>query len=61
MKITRDIVLDLLPLYLAGEASADTRALVEEYVQTDPELRACARGPEPVLPNCPWHPNQTPR
>jgi anti-sigma factor RsiW len=38
MEITRDVILDLLPLYLAGEVSADTRALVENYVKTDPEL-----------------------
>jgi anti-sigma factor RsiW len=28
----------LLPLYLAGEASPDTRALVDEYLAGDPEL-----------------------
>jgi hypothetical protein len=31
MKITRDVVMDLLPVYLAGEASADSGALVEEF------------------------------
>jgi anti-sigma factor RsiW len=38
MEITRDVMLDLMPLYMAGEASADTRALVEEYLKTDPQL-----------------------
>jgi len=38
MKVTRDVVLDLLPMYLSGEASADTRALVVEYLAQDPEL-----------------------
>ncbi len=38
MKVTRDVVLDLLPLYLADEASSDTRALVESFLETDPEL-----------------------
>ncbi len=38
MEITRNVILDLLPLYLADEASADTRALVTEYLETDPEL-----------------------
>jgi hypothetical protein len=38
MKITRDVILDLLPLYLANEVSEDTRALVEEYLETDPQL-----------------------
>ena len=31
MKVTRDVVTDLLPLYLAGDASEDTRALVEKF------------------------------
>ncbi|MFN7925747.1 MAG: hypothetical protein U0Q16_36945 [Bryobacteraceae bacterium] len=39
MKITRDVVEDLLPLYVAGEASAGSRALVDEYLATDAELR----------------------
>jgi len=38
MKVTREVVLDLLPLYLAGEASPATRALVDEYLRQDPEL-----------------------
>ncbi len=40
MNVTRDVVKDLLTVYLAGEASADTRALVEEYLQTDSDLAA---------------------
>ncbi|HZF11054.1 MAG TPA: hypothetical protein VFE33_19870 [Thermoanaerobaculia bacterium] len=38
MNVTREVILDLLPLYLAGEASPATRALVEEYLKQDPEL-----------------------
>jgi len=38
MEVTRNVILDLLPLYLAKEVSADTRALVERYLETDPEL-----------------------
>ena len=38
MTMTRDIVIDLLPLYAAGEASADTRAAVEAWLRSDPEL-----------------------
>lgn len=38
MNVTRDVILDLLPLYLAGEASEDTQALVEYYLETDPKL-----------------------
>jgi anti-sigma factor RsiW len=39
MRVTRDVVMDLLPLYAAGEGSADTRALVQEFLDQDPELR----------------------
>jgi len=38
MNVTREVILDLLPIYLAGEASPATRALVEEYLKQDPEL-----------------------
>src|SRR5690349_6168785 len=38
MQISRNVILDLLPVYLAGEASEDTRVLVEEHLQTDQEL-----------------------
>ncbi len=38
MNVTRDVIADLLPLYQAGEASADTRALVEAFLAHDPEL-----------------------
>ncbi len=39
MRVTRDVVMDLLPLYVAGEVSADTRTLVEEFLDQDPVLR----------------------
>lgn len=42
MTVTRDVVLDLLPLYMSGEASADTRALVETFLATDPQLARIA-------------------
>jgi hypothetical protein len=42
-EITQQVILDLLPLYLANEASADTRALVEQYLGTDPELAKLAK------------------
>jgi hypothetical protein len=38
MEITKNTILDLLPLYLAGEVSADTRTLMENYLASDPEL-----------------------
>lgn len=35
MNVTRDVVLDLLPVYLAGEASDDTARLVQEFARLD--------------------------
>ena len=43
MEITRNVILDLLPLYSANEVSADTRALIEKYLETDPELANVAK------------------
>ncbi len=43
MDISRDVVTDLLPLYFSGEASADTRALVEAYFAREPEFGQAAR------------------
>jgi len=42
-KITRNIIIDLMPLYLAGEASQDTRELVEDYLKNDKELAKMAK------------------
>jgi anti-sigma factor RsiW len=38
MSITRPVILDLWPAYVSGEASAETRALVEDYLRGDPEF-----------------------
>jgi hypothetical protein len=38
MNVTREVINDLWPVYAAGEASADTRALVEEFLKEDPEF-----------------------
>ena len=43
MKITRDVVIDLWPVYVSGEASADTRALVDAYLASDPEFARAVR------------------
>lgn len=43
MEITRDVILDLLPLYSAGEVSNDTRSLIEKYLETDLELAKVAK------------------
>jgi anti-sigma factor RsiW len=42
MKVTRNVIYDLLPAYFAGEVSADTRTLIEEFLETDPELHLMA-------------------
>jgi len=38
MTVTRDVILDLLPLYFAGQVSGDTRKLVDDFMQTDPDF-----------------------
>ncbi len=38
MTLTREIVKDLLAVYLAGDASADTRKAVEDWLAKDPDL-----------------------
>jgi hypothetical protein len=38
MKPTRDVVVDLWPLYSSGEASAQTRAFVEAFIAEDREF-----------------------
>ena len=54
MKVTQNVIHDLLPGYLAGEASAETVALVEEFLRLDPDLartvKALRANPLPELP-----------
>jgi hypothetical protein len=38
MTVTRDVILDLLPLYFAGQVSNDTKTLVDEFLHTDPDF-----------------------
>jgi anti-sigma factor RsiW len=38
MEVTRDVVRDLMPAVVAGEASADSRTLVEAWLGRDPDL-----------------------
>jgi anti-sigma factor RsiW len=38
MKVTQDVIMDLLPVYLSGEASPDTQDLMEEFLRQNPEL-----------------------
>ncbi len=43
MKVEREVIIDLLPAYFSGEASAATRALVEEYFLEHPDFEKTAR------------------
>jgi hypothetical protein len=43
MKVTREVITDLLPAYFSKEASADTRALIEEFFEQNPEFAALAK------------------
>ncbi len=38
MQITRAVVEDLLPLYIAGEVSDETKMIVERFLETEPSL-----------------------
>ena len=44
MEIPRNVIRDLLPLYLAGEVCPETRALVEEFLARDATLAAEVQG-----------------
>ena len=54
MKVTPNVIHDLVPAYLSGEASADTVALVEEFLRLDPDLARTVEtlraNPLPELP-----------
>ena len=43
MNVTREVVTDLLPVYFSGEASGDTKVLVEDYFHQDPDFERIAR------------------
>lgn len=56
MNITRKVITDLLPIYFSGEASDDTRTLVDDFFRRDPQFAAMAKeewspaaGPEQAL------------
>lgn len=49
MNIPRNLIVDLLPLYLADEVSEETRTLIEEYLATDPQLATLAEQAKSAL------------
>jgi len=50
MTVSREVILDLLPLYYSGEASPDTRTLIEEHLDHDPDLARLAKQWQDRLP-----------
>lgn len=54
MKVDRDVLLDLLPLYVSGEARKGTATLIEQQLHIDPELKQLAEQMRTVrLPELP--------
>ena len=43
MSVTQDVITDLLPVYFSGEASPDTRSLVESFFRDHPDFEKLAR------------------
>jgi hypothetical protein len=43
MNVTRDVITDLLPVYFSGEASEETKQLVEIYFRENPDFERTAR------------------
>jgi len=43
MKLEREVIVDLLPAYFSGEASAATRRLVEDFFRENPDFEKSAR------------------
>jgi predicted nucleic acid-binding protein len=42
MKVTREVIIDLLPLYVAEEVSEDSRKLVEAFLDQDEDMKRLA-------------------
>jgi hypothetical protein len=58
MTVTRPVILDLWPVYAAGEASPETRALVDEFLRSDPEFaRQLRQDPLATVPPPPPPPD----
>lgn len=53
MAVTRNVILDLLPLYFSDEASPDSQALVKEHLESDPELARLATQWKDRMPEVP--------
>lgn len=49
--VTRDVISDLWPLYASGEASPDTRALVDAFLREDAEFAKTLRETQQRVPS----------
>ena len=47
-EITRDVISDLWPLYKAGEASAETKRIVDAFLAEDPAFRTLLEESETI-------------
>jgi anti-sigma factor RsiW len=50
VKVTRDVIIDLWAAYVSGEASGDSRALVDEFLRDDPAFAEELRRPSAIEP-----------
>ena len=53
MTVNREVIIDLLPLYLADEASPETQTLVKDFLDHDPDLAQLAEQWKTRLPEPP--------
>jgi ferric-dicitrate binding protein FerR (iron transport regulator) len=51
--ITRNVISDLWPLYKSGEASADTKRIVEEFLSQDRDFRTVLEESEQIQKGLP--------
>lgn len=51
--VTRDIISDLYVLYSSGDATADSRRMVEEFLNQDPEFAASLKESGGTIPSLP--------
>jgi hypothetical protein len=53
MKPDEDVILDLLPLYFGGDASAASRAMIEAYFEEHPRFAQEVRAAQANVPGVP--------
>lgn len=53
INLDEDVILDLLPLYFGGDASAASRAIVEAYFEEHPQFARTVRAAQVNVPRVP--------